>query len=81
MDGEECVAHGWFTPAGALSAHRDGEILLVFPTIKHLEQLSAFATAAALLEHARGRTVEPVQPRVFFDGEVARVLLPGEPGY
>jgi 8-oxo-dGTP pyrophosphatase MutT (NUDIX family) len=81
VDGEECVAHRWFTPAGALDAHRAGEILLVFPTIKHLEQLSAFATAAELLEHARGRTVQAVQPRVVVDGEVARVLLPGEPGY
>jgi 8-oxo-dGTP pyrophosphatase MutT (NUDIX family) len=81
VDGEECVAHDWFTPSGALAAHRAGEILLVFPTIKHLEQLLPFATAAALLEHARGRTVEPVQPRVAVDGEVARVLLPGEPGY
>jgi 8-oxo-dGTP pyrophosphatase MutT (NUDIX family) len=81
VDGVECVALGWFTPAGALDAHRTGEILLVFPTIKHLEQLSAFTTASALLEHARGRTVQAVQPRVILDGEVARVLLPGEPGY
>jgi 8-oxo-dGTP pyrophosphatase MutT (NUDIX family) len=81
VDGEECVAHRWFTPAGALDAHRAGEILLVFPTIKHLEQLAAFATAAELLEHARGRTVAAVQPRVVLEGEVARVLLPGEPGY
>jgi 8-oxo-dGTP pyrophosphatase MutT (NUDIX family) len=81
VDGEECVELGWFTPAGALAAHRAGEILLVFPTIKHLEQLSAFATATALLEHARGRTVEAVQPRVVVDGEVAHILLPGEPGY
>ena len=42
MDGEECVELGWFTPAAALEAHRDGQILLVFPTIKHLEQLAAF---------------------------------------
>jgi 8-oxo-dGTP pyrophosphatase MutT (NUDIX family) len=81
VDGEECVAHGWFTPSGALDAHRAGEILLVFPTIKHLEQLSAFASATEALEHARGRTVQPVQPRVVVEGEVARVLLPGEPGY
>jgi 8-oxo-dGTP pyrophosphatase MutT (NUDIX family) len=81
VDGEECVAHGWFTPAGALDAHRAGEILLVFPTIKHLEQLSPFATAAELLTHARGRTVQAVQPRIVVEGEVARVLLPGEPGY
>jgi 8-oxo-dGTP pyrophosphatase MutT (NUDIX family) len=81
VDGEECVAHGWFTPAGALEANRAGEILLVFPTIKQLEQLAVFATASELLEHARGRTVEPVQPRVLVEGEVARVVLPGEPGY
>jgi 8-oxo-dGTP pyrophosphatase MutT (NUDIX family) len=81
VDGEECVEHGWYTPAGALAAHRAGEIVLVFPTIKHLEQLSGFATAAELLEYARGRTVQAVQPRVVVEGEVARVLLPGEPGY
>jgi 8-oxo-dGTP pyrophosphatase MutT (NUDIX family) len=81
VDGAECVEHGWFTPSGALEAHRAGEILLVFPTIKHLEQLLPFATAAELLEYARGRTVQAVQPRVVLDGEVARVLLPGEPGY
>lgn len=81
VDGQECVEHGWFTPAGALQAHGAGEILLVFPTIKQLEQLSGFATAAELLAYARGRTVEPVQPRVVLEGEVARVVLPGEPGY
>src|SRR3954451_8759389 len=41
VDGQECVDLGWFTPQGALEAHRDGDILLVFPTIKHLEQLAA----------------------------------------
>jgi 8-oxo-dGTP pyrophosphatase MutT (NUDIX family) len=81
IDGEECVDQGWFTPQGALDAHGREEILLVFPTIKHLEQLGAFASVAELLEYARGREVLPVQPKVWFDGEVARVLLPGEPGY
>jgi 8-oxo-dGTP pyrophosphatase MutT (NUDIX family) len=81
IDGEECVDLGWFTPAGALQAHRDGEILLVFPTIKHLEQLSAFASVDSLMTYARGRDVQPVQPRVLVEGEVARIVLPGEPGY
>lgn len=81
VDGQECVAQGWFTPRGALEAFAREEIVLVFPTIKHLEQLEAFASVAELLEHARGRRVRPVQPKVWFDGEVARVALPGEPGY
>ncbi len=81
VDGEECVEHRWFTPHGALDAYAAEKIALVFPTIKHLEQLGAFASAAELLEHARGRTVEPVQPHIVLAGEVARVVLPGEPGY
>jgi 8-oxo-dGTP pyrophosphatase MutT (NUDIX family) len=81
VDGRECVALGWFTPQDALAAHERGEILLVFPTIKHLEQLSPFATAEELLSFARGRDVVPVEPRVVISGETARVLLPGEPGY
>lgn len=81
VDGEECVDLGWFTPQGALDAHTAGEILLVFPTIKHLEQLGAFATVEALLDYARGREVLPVEPHVVMEGEVARILLPGEEGY
>jgi 8-oxo-dGTP pyrophosphatase MutT (NUDIX family) len=81
IDGEECVDLGWFTPAAALEAHRREQILLVFPTIKHLEQLGAFSCTDELLAYARGREVQPIQPRVVVEGEVARVLLPGEPGY
>jgi 8-oxo-dGTP pyrophosphatase MutT (NUDIX family) len=80
-DGSETVDARWYTPAGALAAHGAGEILLVFPTIKHLEQLAQFATADELLDYARGRRVEPVEPRVIMGGETARVVLPGEPGY
>jgi 8-oxo-dGTP pyrophosphatase MutT (NUDIX family) len=81
IDGDEIVDEGWFTPDGALAAHRNGEIELVFPTIKHLEQLAGFASADALLDFARGREVGPVQPRVVTEGETTRLLLPGEPGY
>jgi len=80
-DGKECVDLGWFTPRGALDAHRAGRIALVFPTIKHLEQLETFSSAQRLLRWARGREVVPIEPHVVLEGEVARVVLPGEPGY
>jgi 8-oxo-dGTP pyrophosphatase MutT (NUDIX family) len=80
-DGDETVDLGWFSPPGALSARERGEIMLVFPTMKTLEQLSAFASADELLAWASGREVEPVQPRVIGEGETARIVLPGEPGY
>ena len=81
IDGREMVDARWFDPSDALDASRSGEIMLVFPTIKHLEQLSGFESARALMDHARTRTVEPVQPRVVGTGETARIVLPGEPGY
>jgi len=81
VDGDECIDVGWFSPAGALAAHGRGELPLVLPTITHLQQFGAFASADALLEHARGREVLPVLPRLVVEGEVARILLPGEPGY
>jgi len=81
VDGNEVVDARWYSPEAALEARARGELFLVFPTIKHLEQLSAFDSADALLAHARGREVHPVQPRVITQGETARIVLPGEPGY
>ncbi|HEY1520108.1 MAG TPA: NUDIX hydrolase [Solirubrobacteraceae bacterium] len=81
IDGSEIVDARWYTPTAALAARASGELFLVFPTIKHLEQLSVFASADALLAHAHGRDVLPVEPRVVGQGETARIVLPGEPGY
>ncbi len=81
VDGEECVDVGWFTPPGALESSKAGDIELVFPTIKHLEQLRDFASVDELLDYARGREVLPVEPRVLLEGEVARIVLPGDPDY
>jgi 8-oxo-dGTP pyrophosphatase MutT (NUDIX family) len=81
IDGSEIVDARWSTPQAALEDAAAGELFLVFPTIKHLEQLSAFGSSDELLEYARGREVKPVQPRVILGGEMARVVLPGEPGF
>ena len=81
VDGEEVVELGWYTPQAALDAHAAEQIALVFPTIKHLEQLSGFGSVDELMAYARQRDVQPVEPKVLLEGEVARVLLPGDPGY
>jgi 8-oxo-dGTP pyrophosphatase MutT (NUDIX family) len=81
VDGSECVAWRWVRPQEALDLHRDDELMLVFPTIKHLEQLARFRTVSEVLETARASRVLPVEPQVLVDGGVARVVLPGEPGY
>jgi 8-oxo-dGTP pyrophosphatase MutT (NUDIX family) len=80
-DGQECVDLRWLRPADALDAHRGGELELVFPTIKHLEQLAEFESVEQALETARGREVQPVMPRIRLDDDSAEIVLPGEPGY
>ena len=59
----------------------DDGIELHFPTRKTLEQLASFASADELLRWSEGREPEPVVPHVVTEGEVTRVVLPGEPGY
>jgi 8-oxo-dGTP pyrophosphatase MutT (NUDIX family) len=81
VDGRECVDWRWSTPAAALAAREAGELEMIFPTIKHLEQLAGFPSAAAALDHARTQEIRSVEPRVVMEGETARILLPGEPGY
>jgi 8-oxo-dGTP pyrophosphatase MutT (NUDIX family) len=80
-DGVECVDLRWSTPAAALEAHARGHLELVFPTKRHLEELSSFGTLDELLAFAREKDVRPVQPRVVLRGDTAQVYLPGEPGY
>lgn len=81
VDGSEIVDLIWHTPQSALEAYGRDELPLVFPTVKQLQQLESFGSADELIEHAVKQKVEPVEPRILIEGEVARVLLPGEPGY
>ena len=60
LDGSECADARWIRPGDALDADARDELILVFPTIKHLEQLAAFDSLAAALDAARARRVMPV---------------------
>ena len=80
-DGAEIVEVGWFAPVDALARHREGELLLVFPTIKMLETLARFGSPEEALETVGALAVEPILPRVDTSGQEPRILLPGDPGY
>jgi 8-oxo-dGTP pyrophosphatase MutT (NUDIX family) len=81
VDGGECVDARWLRPRAALESHQRGELMLVFPTIKHLEALAGMGSVVETLEKARTREVIPVQPRVVVREGKPEILLPGEPGY
>lgn len=80
-DGAETTEAAWISPSEALDRHARGELALVFPTIKHLESLVPYGSAAEVLAAAAERSLEPILPRVVGEGSDRRVVLPGEPGY
>jgi 8-oxo-dGTP pyrophosphatase MutT (NUDIX family) len=81
VDGGECVDARWLRPVSALEAHARDELMLVFPTIKHLEALAQAESVADALHKARTREVVPVQPKVLIRDQKPVLVLPGEPGY
>jgi 8-oxo-dGTP pyrophosphatase MutT (NUDIX family) len=71
----------WTTPAAALRDHEAGRILLMPPTLKTVEELSAFSCMDDLFSHARNRTIDTILPEAFrFPGGFG-VKLPHDPEY
>ena len=81
-DNSETIDHLWIQPADAIERHRRGELHLVFPTIKTLESIAGFDTAAALMEYARSpRKMPPMAPRTASSREGKKLLVPGDNAY
>ncbi len=81
-DAGEVIADEWVTPAAALRRHREGDIELIFPTIKNLQAISRFTTVAELVDAAlTAESVPAITPRITVSNEGVRILLPGDPGY
>jgi len=82
--GGELTASEWLTPEEALGRHRRGDMAMIFPTLKTLEWLSGFDSAAAAIEEAdrlaAAGIVKMLPKAVVVDGE-RRILLPGDAGY
>lgn len=80
-DGREIVDVRWLPAAEALAAAKRGKLSLMFPTIRHLEQLTEFRSVDAALAAAREREISPIQPRIVMRDGAPHVLLPGEDGF
>ena len=63
-DEREMTGAAWLTPRAALARHRAGNLPMIFPTIRTLEDLCDFATVEDLLAHYRGREIPRVQPEI-----------------
>ena len=81
-DAGETVADTWVNPKEALAMHARGELEMIFPTIKNLENIADCATANEVLDVARSLSDIPrIEPRIVNrDGQVA-IVMPDEPGF
>ena len=75
----EAVEATWWYPAEALEQRERGEIQLMAPTMRTLQEIAEHPDSAAVLDAAQRREIRPINPRlVRRDGEV-RIVLPDEP--
>ena len=85
-DGQEADAHTteaveatWWHPAEALEHWRSGEMQLMAPTYRTLEEIAEHPDSAAVLAAADERVIRPIEPQVRREGDEVVVMLPGEP--
>jgi 8-oxo-dGTP pyrophosphatase MutT (NUDIX family) len=80
-DDGETVASVWIQPGDALDRAERGELELILPTIRNLEQLARFPSTRDLLDAVSVATAGSAQPRMVGGASGARIALPIDPGY
>ncbi len=73
----EAVEAAWWHPGAALEAGRRGDVKLMAPTVRTLQEIGEHADRAAVLAAAQSREIRPVRPWVTDGGAV---VLPGDLG-
>ncbi len=84
VDEQELVDSCWMTPAQTLDKAHAGEMSMIFPTVKSLEQLAKFSTLDALQTWARDRWregISMVRPIMVEKSGKTRFLIPGDADY
>jgi 8-oxo-dGTP pyrophosphatase MutT (NUDIX family) len=81
-DDGETVASMWIRPADGLDRAARGELDLILPTVRNLEQLARFRTARDILDAVSAANADATAPaRMVADATGRRILLPIDPGF
>lgn len=80
-DAMEMTETVWTTPGKALLKQKTGELILMPPTLKTLEEMSQFSSVSDLLSFCLSRPIQTVLPQVMSDGESLGIKLPHDPEY
>lgn len=80
-DTVEMTKSQWLTPSTAIKQQREGQILLMPPTLKTLEELNEFDSLDDLFQAARSREIRTILPEAFMTDDGFGVRLPHDPEY
>ncbi|MFO7965802.1 MAG: hypothetical protein R6U50_17885 [Desulfobacterales bacterium] len=80
-DAVELVESLWLTPAEALEKHAGGEILLMPPTLKTIEELSGYSSIDHVFKAAAEKTICPILPQFYSTESGFAIKLPHDPEY
>ncbi|RJP89644.1 MAG: NUDIX hydrolase [Desulfobacteraceae bacterium] len=80
-DRKELVGSLWATPEKALEKNFNQEIMLMPPTLKIIEELTAYSSIDDLFSFASGKKVEPILPQLFQNETAFGIMLPHDPEY
>ena len=69
-------------PLEALAMHERGELEMIFPTIKNLQDIAHFTTSREVIDYANALTEIPrIEPRIKTMNGEAVILMPGDDGF
>jgi 8-oxo-dGTP pyrophosphatase MutT (NUDIX family) len=80
-DSMEMVESRWIAPEAALKLHQAGEILLMPPTLKNMEDLNAFRTADELFAATKRREICTILPQPLEENGGFGIKLPHDSEY
>jgi 8-oxo-dGTP pyrophosphatase MutT (NUDIX family) len=80
-DSVETVESLWVTPREAIAKNDSGEILLMPPTLKTLDELCQFRSLDEIFHKASQQEINPILPQPFKSGDAFGVKLPHDPEY
>ncbi|WP_232661422.1 NUDIX hydrolase [Pseudonocardia sp. TRM90224] len=77
----EAVEATWWYPAEALEHWQSGDMQLMAPTFRTLQEIGEHPDSASVLAAAEHRVIRPLIPRVRREGEQVIVVLPDDPDF
>lgn len=80
-DAVEMTESIWLTPKEALDRQRAGDLPLMPPTLKTIEELAAFRSIEDIFSAAASRRIETILPQAFQTDGGFGVKLPNDPEY